>query len=590
MKQWPENITSKPIAYIENKDTYTLQAETLISMLTRLRGKQKQSIIFLDINNNESRATANEIKTEATFIAQYLKRQGLEKNDKVIIMLPTSFDFVRSFFGVLMAGGVPVPIAPPFGSKGIENYLNNLEHIVADCEARFLITFDQIKMFVNDSIKISKLLQEILFINEMTKKTVPADEFQVLPEIKAEDLALIQYTSGTTGKPKGVMLTHRNLLHNIHGIGVAARVTENDIGLSWLPLYHDMGLIGSLLGSLYWDFILIAMVPEAFLLNPSLWLENMTKYQVTISPAPNFAYNYCVSRIPDNKLTNIDLSNWRLAFNAAEPIDSKTLQRFIEKFSSCGLKNDTVFFPGYGMAENSLAATFVPISRETTIVQYFKRDGIESRNVAVAATNTAEDNAVSLVSVGYPLVGQAVQIVDEKGKIRCEGEIGEILVKSPSLFIGYYRNQEETENAFVDGWLRTGDLGFIHGRMLFVNGRRKEMIIKQGRNIYPYDMERIAASVEGIRKGCVAAFGVQNYMSGTEDLILLCETPLSDSTTKEELVRKVRAAIWENLRIVPDDVNLIPKGAIPKTSSGKIQRSLCRKMYIDLNKELRAEI
>jgi acyl-CoA synthetase (AMP-forming)/AMP-acid ligase II len=494
-------------------------------------------------------------------------------------MLPTSKEFAYIYFGILISGGIPVPVSQPAGTSNIEKYLDNLTHIIKDCEANFFITYDKIKSIAGSLMIIPALKNGFIFSNEFFESWISEDSYIQCPKVGVDDLALIQYTSGTTGKPKGVMLSHGNLLHNVHGIGIGAEITDKDIGISWLPMYHDMGLIGGFFTTIYWKMAMVFMMPEAFIFRPQWWLENISAYGVTMGVAPNFGYHYCVTRIPETALSKINLSSWRLALNGAEPIDRVTLQKFVDKFKPCGLHDD-IFFPVYGMAEDSLATTF-PSVKQTTVIKRFDRKRIEEEHLAVDSASSDMKEYIDLVSVGYPLVGQEVRIVDENDKTLKERQIGEIVIKSQSQTRGFYKNEKATRESIVNGWLHTGDLGFILDGMLFVSGRKKEMIIKRGKNIYPYDVERVASTVKGVRLGCIAAFAVQNESQGTEDLVLVCETTLKDKNEIDELKKKIGAEILAKLGFTPDDIKLVPKNTIPKTTSGKTQRILCRMIYLE---------
>ncbi|MCU0847226.1 MAG: fatty acyl-AMP ligase [Spirochaetes bacterium] len=571
-------IDSK-LAHQKNTVAYTLKAKTLVESLeSRLESKQ-DFLYMMDSRNREHPLPVPVIVEEARAVAQFLMARGLVKDDKVVVMLPTSADFVYIYFGILMAGGIPVPVSQPAGTNNLEKYIDNLKHIIANSEAKFFITYTKIKAIIAGMVDSSSIKGNFLFTSDIFENPVPKSSYRDYPELKSTDTALIQYTSGTTGMPKGVVLTHENLIHNIHGIGVASGMNDDYVGISWLPLYHDMGLIGGLFTCMYWGLKLVLMMPEAFLLKPLWWLENITKYRVTIAVAPNFGYHYCVSRISDEDICDLDLSSWRIALNGAEPIDRVTLMRFIDKFRSSGLRDD-IFMPVYGMAENSLAATF-PAMENPTVVRRFLRDALEEEHVAIDTDSDDIRVYVDLAAVGYPLLGQEVRIVDEHGNTRKEREVGQILVKSPSLTKGYYKNEKATQDAIRDGWLYTGDMGFIIDEMLFISGRMKELIIKRGKNIYPYDVERIAQTVKGVRLGCCAAFAVPNQNQGTEDLVMVCESLYEDRADLEELERNISREIVARLGISPDAILLVPKGTIPKTSSGKIQRVLCRRNYIE---------
>lgn len=472
-----------------------------------------------------------------------------------------------------------MPVSQPAGTSHLAKYLDNLTHIIRDSEAKFFITYKKIKLIAGSLMNISNLVQGFILDDEIFNNPSINNQGRSLPRIKSDDLALIQYTSGTTDKPKGVTLSHKNLLHNIHGIGVAGDLNEKDVGISWLPMYHDMGLIGGFLTSVYWNLTMVLMQPEAFLFRPRWYFENITKYRVTAGVAPNFGYHYCTTRIGDTDLHKLDLSSWRIALNGAEPVDRITLTKFLEKFKPCGLRDD-IFLPVYGMAEDSLAATF-PSLEKTTVVRRFRRDKLEKEDVAIDSDSNNSQDYIDLVSVGYPLVGQEVKIVNQKGKTLHEREVGEICIKSSSLSSGYYKNPKATAAAFKDNWLYSGDLGFILDGMLFISGRKKEMIIKRGKNIYPYDVERIASTVKGVRLGCCVAFDVHNEAEGTEDLVLVCESTVKDKAARERLKQEIHNEILTRLGIAPDDIKIVPKESIPKTTSGKLQRLLCKKIYLE---------
>jgi fatty-acyl-CoA synthase len=569
----------KKLAHQKNNDRYEIRAHTLVEVLEKRAKYRPDFLIFMDLKNREQRVSAADVLEKGRGVAQYLIARGLKKNDKVVVMLPTGPNFAYIYFGILIAGGVPVPVSQPAGTSNLGKYLDNLTHIIHDCEGKFFITYDKIKLIAGSLMNISSLVKGFLFDDEIFANPVPVDEYKKLPVVGTNDLALLQYTSGTTGKPKGVMLSHKNLLHNIHGIGVASKMTDNDVGISWLPMYHDMGLIGGFLSTLYWNIVMVLMAPEAFIFRPVWWMENISRYRVTMGVAPNFGYHYCVTRIDNADLHRLDLSSWRLALNGAEPVDRITLNKFLEKFKPCGLRDD-IFLPVYGMAENSLAATF-PSLDETTIVRRFVRDKLEGENIAIDSTSQNNKEYIDLVSVGYPLLGQEVRIVDEDSRTLNEREVGEICVKSPSLMGGYYKNQQATRDSIRDGWLHSGDMGFMLDGMLFISGRKKEMIIKRGKNIYPYDVERIASTVKGIRLGCCAAFDVHNEEQGTEDLVLVCETTVKGKDSLEKLKKEIHNEILAKLGIAPDDIRLVPKETIPKTTSGKTQRYLCKKVYLE---------
>ena len=567
-------ISQLPIAHLISPDTLAVRYDNLIEMLEKAVTRDRPAITFLDRENNENNRTHNELLEGASVVATYLRNRGLRRGDKVILLLLTSEHFTDSFFGTILAGGIPVPCSPPMTFGDINKYLHNLSHIVSNSEARFLITFPRIIKVIGNILAENTNLKELILAKDIVREAPLNPGF---PSIDGNDPAFFQYTSGSTGMPKGVVLTHRALLSNIDGIIKAINCGPTDTCVSWLPLFHDMGLIGSMLSALYGEAHLYTMLPESFIMNPIRWLQNITRYGATIAVAPNFAYHICASRIGNDQLKTINLNSLRVALNGAEPIDLRTLKIFEDKFGPCGYKN-TVSFPVYGMAENCLAATFPKLNSRFEVEPI---DRVQMEVDGIARQAHKEDFfPFQAVSVGAPLAGQEVAIQKESG-FAVECEVGEILVKSPSLMQGYYHNEEETKRVLKNGWLHTGDLGFIHRGRLFITGRAKEMIIKRGRNYYPYDIERAASNVTGVRKGCLAAFSIPNPNAGTEDLVVVVESRETDETARRQMEQRIAGEILSAVGIKPDKVLLVPPRSIPKTSSGKLQRLLCRQYYLN---------
>ena len=409
-------------AHQQNSRSYTLRAQTLVEMLHLRARKEDRFLVFMDMQNNPHPIGVAETVTRCEQVARQLMARGLAKDDKVVLMLPNGPEFVYLFFGTLMAGGVPVPVSQPAHAAHLDQYLEGLEHILLDCEAKFFIAYDKLEVLGNRWAGLDRLRSGLIFPRELLAAPPTNHDPSSLPAPHADDTALIQYTSGSTGLPKGVVLSHANILHNLHAIGMASAIVPTDVGISWLPLYHDMGLIGALLSAIYWQVSMIFMRPEAFIFNPHWYLCNIGRFGVTVGVSPNFGYHYCVTRIREDKLDKIDLSSWRLALNGAEPIDRITLKKFCDKFRRCGLR-ENIFLPVYGMAENSLAATF-PSCESPTVVRRFDRRLIEEHHRAVDATSGDPRDVIDLVSVGYPVPGQQVRIVDKNGATLMEREVG----------------------------------------------------------------------------------------------------------------------------------------------------------------------
>jgi acyl-CoA synthetase (AMP-forming)/AMP-acid ligase II len=382
--------------------------------------------------------------------------------------------------------------------------------------------------------------------------------------------------------PKGVELTHRNLLANIRSAGKALGFRSGDVGVIWLPLYHDMGLIGAVLGTLHFSIPLILFSPVDFIQNPKRWLWAVHKYRGTLSAAPNFAYSLCARKVKDSEIEGLDLSSWRLAINGAEPIHPETLEGFSRRFAPYGFSS-SMFLSAYGLAEATLAVSFTALDAPPPVRTY-DREGLELKGVAApvqpAAGRGTDSKSVSWVSAGRPIPEHRVRITDADGRDLPERTVGSVTVQGPSLMRGYFRNPEATRSAIRDGWLYTGDLGFIDGGELFITGRSKDVIIKGGRNYYPQDIEAAAGSIEGVRPGCVTAFSVPNPAQGTEEVVVVAETRLRSSRSRGRLGQEIRKKVHQDVGCGLDRVLLVPPGTVSKTSSGKLQRSLSRQRYL----------
>jgi 1-acyl-sn-glycerol-3-phosphate acyltransferase len=395
-------------------------------------------------------------------------------------------------------------------------------------------------------------------------------------KLQGEDIAFIQYTSGSTGNPKGVVLTHANLLANIRAMAQAVQATPRDVFVSWLPLYHDMGLIGAWLAPLYVGFPLVVMSPLAFLAKPLRWLQAMHRYRGSLSAGPNFAYELCLQRIDDTELAALDLSAWRLAFNGAEAVSPETVRRFRQRFAACGLRPEAMA-PVYGLAEAAVGLLFPPLGRVAPI-DAIQRDAFTREGRAVPAV--PEDvGALRFVACGRALPGHAIRILDADGAELGERVEGRLEFRGPSATRGYFRNAEQTARLRHDGWLDTGDRAYVAGGDVYITGRVKDIVIRGGRNLYPQEIEEAVGQVAGVRKGCVAAFGSPDPTTGTERLVVMAETRAADGSARGQLRDAVSRAVIQAIGEPPDEIVLAPPHAVLKTSSGKVRRSACRALY-----------
>ena len=507
----------------------------------------------------------------AVQVAGALQHLGVRHGDGVVIMLPTGEAWVSTFFGTLLAGGVPVPVAPVPVFGAVERTLATVRHIIEDSRARVLVTDKRTSAHKGALLEGASSLSAVV---EPPDLVPPPGARAMFPTPDPEDTGLLQYTSGTTEKPKGVALSHRALLTNAYGIGERLGMTPNDVGVSWLPLFHDMGLIGTLLTSLYWHYPLALLPTESFLVHPHRWLQAIGKHGATLSVAPNFAYRLAQARIEPRHLEGLRLDTWRSALSGSESVELATVNAFAEKFSRWGYDGRATM-PVYGLAENCLAVTFPPPGESVRAVDLDRQVLETERRVAPPRDGGPK---APIVSVGTPLRGQRVAIRAEDGSILGEGAVGEITVGGACLMKGYHRNEVATAEALRDGWLQTGDLGFVRDGRLHVTGRAKELIIRRGRNYYPYDIERAAAGVAG---AAAAAFGCPNQDSGTEDLVVIVECKERDSGAQEDLKKKIHAEVLAAVGIAAERIVLCPSRSLPRTTSGKLQRALARRRWLD---------
>jgi 1-acyl-sn-glycerol-3-phosphate acyltransferase len=487
-------------------------------------------------------------------------------------MLPTSRAFLESFLGILLAGAIPVPLYPPVRPSQIEDHMRRQIGILDNAQATMMITMPEVQTLARLLQPKVPTLHQVVTDREL--QGVASDGTR--PAVHAEDIALLQYTSGSTGNPKGVVLTHANLLANLRAMMQAAATTPQDVFVSWLPLYHDMGLIGAWLGSLYQAFHLVIMSPLTFLTRPQRWLEAIHVHRGTLSGGPNFAYELCVRRVADEDLKRYDLSSWRIAFSGAEPVSPATMQRFMERFAICGFRPEAMA-PVYGLAEGTLGLAFPTFDRGPRL-DAVRREVFTRTGQAVPA-RTDDSEPLTFVSCGYPLPGHQIRIVDTAGYEVPERQEGRLEFSGPSSTSGYFRNPEASRDLEHDGWIDSGDLAYIAEGEVFITGRAKDMIIRAGRNLHPYELEEAVGDLPGIRKGCVAAFGSPDPVSGTERLVILAETRETDAEQQTLLRAQIDALVVDRLGAPADDVVLAPPQTVLKTSSGKIRRAASRERY-----------
>ena len=537
-------------------------------------------ITFIHDDGTATPWKASAIRAAAMRFAHHLQADGVQANTTLPIVLPTSPELVIAFFGALYAGAWPSLLGVPSGFGDIENFGRRIGATATHLQARHMVTTVALR-----EAAMSSIVGEIGFIDggACAGRDQGSDAESLISPTRSAasgaDLAIIQCTSGSTGLPKGVMLSHANLLANVEQISIGLGVRPGDVVVSWLPLHHDMGLIGCLLFALYAGIDLVLFSPAKFLRRPATWLRTISDYRASFSPAPNFAYSYVASRTREVDLAGLDLSCWRAALCGAEPIDPRTLVRFQERFAPLGLR-ENVMLPCYGLAEASLAATFHR-SGTPTDCDLIDRDALNGSGEVRPVREGSAVIATEIVSCGSPLPGTRVRIVDADGKDVGEQRAGWIEVSGPSIMMGYFDAAEKTAEVLHDGWLGTGDLGYLREGRVYVTGRGKDVIIIRGKNYAPTDFEWAAEEVPGVRKGGVVAFGVFDPAQGTETLHLVCETG-EHGTAREQLTEAVHAHVAARCGIRPEVVRLCRRYAIPRTTSGKLQRAKTKEAYLDM--------
>jgi len=505
----------------------------------------------------EVRRSYADIRNASFRVARALREAGLKRGDLVALVINDAEPFLTALFGTSIAGLIPAPVAPPTVTGDPSRYFELTARILRGSGARAVVAsaalvagFERVRAGCPD-------LTVVLSRDDLDAPPLDAD---ALP--KLEDIAFVQFTSGSTAAPKGVALSHRSLCANIDAINGPAGLatTSEDSAVSWLPLYHDMGLVGMALGPVYSSRPVVLLTPQAFIKRPAEWLKAISRYRATVSFAPNFAYDLAVRRVRDSDLEGIDLSRWRIAGCGAEPIHAPTLSAFADRLKGVGFRAES-FFPCYGLAEHVLAATLPTRGRALRVEHPSVKDSSKS---------------LSLVGCGRALPGHEVRVVSEDGGDAGEREIGEITLAGPSVMLGYYRDPESTAAAIRNGWLHTGDLGYLSDGELFVCGRARDIIIVNGRKYHPQDLEWAIDDVTAVRRGRVVAFGAFEEGKG-DRVVMVVET--NGAASSETLAETIRRRISETFGLYVDEVLSVPSGTIGRTTSGKVQRAAVKAQY-----------
>jgi acyl-CoA synthetase (AMP-forming)/AMP-acid ligase II/acyl carrier protein len=569
-----------------------LKAKNFVDLLENRAQGSLDRTAYLFLTDGETQATSltyRELDRNARAIAAHLQSINAQ-GSRALLLYPSGLEFISAFFGCLYAGVVAVPAYPPrLNQNG-----DRLRAITTDAQVTLALTTFSLADRFQRQLSSAQDLSPLQWVTTDRISTEEACNWTP-PSLQSDALALLQYTSGATGTPKGVMITHENLLHNAAVIQHCFQDASDSMGVSWLPMYHDMGLIGGVLQPLYLGRPMVLMSPTAFIQKPVRWLQAISEHGATTSGGPNFAYDLCVQKITAEQKSTLDLSRWRVAFSGAESVRAQTLDDFAEAFQNCGFRREA-FYPCYGMAEATLMISS-KLSATSQAVCAIDGVALEQNRVLMAEARTASlRRIVGCGQVGMGQGGlepagleQKIAIVNPNSLTRCTpNEVGEIWVSGPSLAQGYWKRFEETNRAFrayladEDGlpFLRTGDLGFIYRDELFVTGRLKDLIIIRGRNHYPQDIEwTVQASHPSLRVGHSAAFSIE--VDGFERLVIAAEVERQAlrRLNAEDIMGAIRQTVSEKHQLQVYAIALLKPGSLPKTSSGKIQRNACRAAF-----------
>ena len=523
-------------------------------------------------NNDDTRQTftAEELLTKVRTTADRLRDQGLRRNEIIILALDHSSELVCTFLASLFVGAKPVICSYPTSQVDDDAYLTQVAELIEYSDADAVIVEPGLER------RLQNLVQHYCRVHSMLG-IVSGDRIVLDDETEfgqGEEIAYLQYTSGSTGRQKGVMLSHRAVMANVESMTLAYEITDQDVCVNWLPLYHDFGLVFGLLTPLLNGVVTVLISPHKWVRRPSLLLKAVDEYRATISALPNFALIHLSRTVRASAVPDYDLSTLRLLLWGSEPCRMSSHQTFMEHFSRTGISPETLT-AGYGMAELTLAVTSASLH---TLTETQSLEGISSRRSAIV--DLSDDHVTSYVSCGAPTPGNEVRIVATDGAVLGERSIGEITVRSPSLFSGYHLRPDLTASVLQDGWYFTGDLGFMADGQLFVCDRKKDLVIVGGHNVYPADVEAIAQQHPDVRSTGVVAFGIPNEQTGTESLAVACElTGRIVPQRRLEIEAELRKAILAAIGIAPSRVFLVSRGQLQKTRNGKLARSLNRDYF-----------
>jgi acyl-CoA synthetase (AMP-forming)/AMP-acid ligase II len=546
------------------------EAETLLEYLKRAGRRPEGGVRFVDRAERERWVGWAEIRERALAVCGGLRELGVGRGERVALVFPTGLEFFEAFFGTLLAGAVPVPLYPPVRLGRLDEYVRRTARMLEVTRAVLVLADSRVRRILGEPVAMARPRLGCRTVEEVRR---PGGE--AVP-VAPSDLALVQFSSGTTVDPKPVALSHRAILAQTEILNGCWRDTDDlrHSCVSWLPLYHDMGLIGCVFPALSRDASLTLIGPELFVARPSLWLRALSRHRATISPAPNFGYALCLNRISDAEMEGVDLSSWRTALDGAEAVSPEVVRAFCERFARWGFRPEALT-PVYGLSEAALAVTFSELGRP------FRSLKVDREELARAGVVREQDDGREIVSVGRPLPGFRLEVRDDLGRPLPPGRVGRVWIQGPSLMEGYLDAPEATARALRDGWLDTGDLGFLKEGDLYLTGRAKDVVILRGRNHAPEEIERAVEGIAGVRAGCAVAASWLPEGGEGEVLALFVEAARhAMPVEREALPEACREAVLRVAGLAVDRVVVLEPGTLPRTSSGKLRRQESLRLYL----------
>lgn len=544
------------------------EAKTLNRALERAAERKDCGLRILDRRERATWLGWPELHRRARQVAGGLRARRVEEGQTVGLFYPTGRELFEAFFGTLLAGAVPVPLYPPVRLGRLAEYQERTAAMLQAAGVRLALTHSGLRRILGEAL--AKARCRCLSLGQLPEAASWS------AAVEEESLALVQFSSGTTAEPKPVALTQRAVMVQseiLNGFW-PDRPDLRHAGVSWLPLYHDMGLIGCVFPALERPGVLTLIPTEVFVARPAIWLRTISRYRATISPAPNFAYALCVEKVRDEELEGVDLSSWRVALNGAETVVPSVQRAFSERFAGWGFRAEALT-PVYGLSEAALAVTFSDVEGPA-VSRRFSRTAL-----AVEGRAALDPQGLELASVGQPLPGFEVEVRDESGKALAMNRVGRIWVRGPTLMQGYLHRPAATAAALRRGWLDTGDLGFLHEEQLYITGRAKDLLIVRGRNHAPEEIENALAGLPGVRSGCCAAVSHLPEEADHEQVWLFVESRhAGNARQREELAKRCRRRVLAQTGVALDRVEVLKPRSLPRTSSGKIRRREALRQFL----------